>query len=405
MNICIRNNERLRVFSTLILFLCSQILMGADTFTRCRIGKSKLQWGEACHITLEVYTRTWFTEGVSFPTMSGQNGVLLKQDRSYTSSETINGERYSVIAQDYLYYPLSVGRQGIRFDGIEVQTPPVGEYKGKKQSLSFSPKTIEVSTADAQNLRQTTALRLKTTQHFEMPDTLRVGDVVTRHIEYVASGVPAAFIVMPEFKDTLSYARLVQEQPVYLTELRDGQVVGRATQKILYQLIDSGTFTLPFVEVDYWLSKSRRMERLILKDKEIHVLPSVYRPDISPEFTASEPEDLVSRERLKRMIRVGVILVLCSFLLYVVHHRKSICGNMYWQMLKSSDYPQLYDILYRYARSLHYDNFQSLADEYANLQRWYSTFGIKLFKEGYSGRVSWRVRIRLFYALIVRRVH
>ena len=388
----------------IFLLLFPQWLAATDTFARCHIGKEKLQWGEACRITLAVYTRTWFTEGVAFPDMSEQNGVLLKPDRSHTSSETIGGERYSVITQDYLYYPLDIGEQRIRFNAIEVHTPSAGEYKGKKQFLSFPEKRIEVHAAHTQNLRLTTAINLKAMQRFEMPDTLRVGDVVMRSLTYTATGIPGAFIVLPEIEDTLNYARTVQEQPAYFTELKNGNVSGRATQKILYQLTDSGTFTLPSIQADYGSPGSKQMKRLTLEGKVIHVLPSLHVSDsLSLKAVLASARNKTNIIEPRKLIYAGIILLLMVLVLFIKQGRKRISRNFYWKILRVSCLPQLYDILYEYARFLHFNNFQELADKDVKLWKCYDELILRLFKEGHIGKVDGYIKLRLFYAFIWRR--
>lgn len=401
MNIRTKSSKYFGIASLVFLLLFPQRLMAADIFTSCRINKEELAWGEACRITLAVYTRTRFTEGISFPGMVGQSGVLLKPDRSYTSTEIIGSERYSVISQEYLYYPFDIGEQQIRFGGIGVQTPSVGEYKSKKQLLDFPDKKIKVHADPTQHLRLTNAMRLKASQCFEMPDTLHVGDVILRRIDYTASGVPAAFIVMPEIKDTLSYARIIQEQPAYFTELKNEGVSGQATQKILYQLTDSGTLTLPSIQVDYWSLKHKRVNRLTLEGKVIHVLPALYTSDLPlPKEKLLSMADEINGKGTEKLFYAGILLSFVVLFLFIMYWRKHVRWNIYWKVLSASDFSQLYDALYKYARFLHFNDFQKLADKDAKLRNCYDELMLRLFKEGSMDRVNGYIRFQLFYFLI-----
>lgn len=399
MNIRTKSSKYFGIASFVFLLLFPQRLMAADVFTSCRINKEELAWGEACRITLAVYTRTWFTEGISFPGMVGQSGVLLKPDRSYTSTEIIGSERYSVISQEYLYYPFDTGEQQIRFGGIGVQTPSVGEYKSKKQLLDFPDKKIKVHADPTQHLRLTNAMRLKASQCFEMPDTLHVGDVILRRIDYTASGVPAAFIVMPEVKDTLSYARIIQEQPTYLTELKNEGASGQATQRILYQLTDSGTLTLPSIQVDYWSLKHKRVNRLTLEGKVIHVLPALYTSDLPlPKEKLVSMADEINGRGTEKLFYAGILFLFV--VLFLIYWRKHVRRSIYWKVLSASDFPQLYDALYKYARSLHFNDFQEVADKDVKLRNCYEELMLRLFKEGCMDRVNWYIKFQLFYFFI-----
>ena len=93
MNMRIYNN----IFQCMVIFLLllsPQQIAATDVFATCCVMQSVLSWGEPFSITLAVYTRTWFTEGVSFPEMTKQNGVLLKSGRSHTLTETIRAGLY-----------------------------------------------------------------------------------------------------------------------------------------------------------------------------------------------------------------------------------------------------------------------------------------------------------------------
>lgn len=384
-----------------LLLLFPRFALAADVFARCHVDKGKLQWGEACHITLAVYTRTWFTEGVIFPDMIEQNGVLLKRERSYTSTDIIEGKRYSVISQDYLYYPLSGGEQSIRFGKMEVSTPLVGGYEGKKQFLSFPEKTIEVLLGHERSLNMTTATRLNVEQFFAMPDTLCVGEVVERTIEYTAIGVPAAFIVIPSLRDMsgMGNALVFQEQPEYFTELKNGKVSGRAIQKVLYQLNDTGRFTLPQVRMDYYSTRNKRVEHVTLDGKEIHVLPSWYVVDSLASGALSVPVSQRSGERRTNVMRgivhvgIAVLVVLLCFTCWRKYIRQSVC----WKILSSNCFDRLYDVLYEYARRRRFNNFRELASENVKLQACYELIERQLFKEEYAGRVAWSFKFRVFY--------
>lgn len=385
-----------------LMLLFSQRAVATDVFATCRISQSKLSWGEPCSITLAVYTRTWFTEGVSFPEMAGQNGVLLKSDRSHTFAETIGRERYSVVEQDYVYYPFEAGEQLLRFGELTVYSPLPNEYQGTKHILAIPPKKIEVRIPPAQSIHATTAHLLKVEQDFELPDTLRVGDVVARTLRFSASGVPAAFIVLPQVTDTLNRIRMTQEQPDYATDFHRGNVSGCAVQRILYQPADSGTFTLPPITVDYWSLKSRRMEKIILAGKTVRVLSA---PGGFPAQKATVTEKSGYSNLAVRCVAIVSVCMATLFLCLGIYRlAERVRCRPDWKILTASGYPQLYDSLYVYARFRHFDNFQDLAQMNPNLQNWYKGFQIRLFKGGHaeSGSIT-RAKCSLLAALLCSR--
>ena len=400
MNMYIRN----KLFGYIVgifLLVFPQMAFAADCFTSCRVEKEHLRWGEACRISLSVYTSTWFTDGVAFPEMTGQNGVLLKQDRSHASSEIVGGKRYSVITQEYLYYPFGIGKQHIHFNDIEVMLPSVGEYSGTRQKLSFPQKDIEVSGKHPYASKRTTAVKLKVKQHFDMPDTLRVGDIVMRSIEYTASGVPAAFIVMPELRDTLGFAHIIQEQPSYITRQEEGQVSGHATQKILYQLTDSGDFTLPSLQINYNSLKNGQINSIILESKIVHVLPALHSQTSITQQTAQSCKG--DKKQTTLFYGICIILLLLILSILVIRGKRHIVRSIYWKILTVPNVIGLYELLYVHARSLSYSNFTELANRSQKLRRWYAKFICALFKDEYRGKVTLQGKANLLYIIFCTR--
>lgn len=385
-----------------LLLLSSRQAEATDVFATCRVMQSTLSWGEPFSITLAVYTRTWFTEGVFFPEMEKQNGVLLKSGRSHTLTETIGGERYSVIEQNYIYYPFEPGEQLIRFGELTVYSPLPNEYQGAKHTLVIPPKKIEVRIPHAQSTHVTTAHQLKVEQDFDLPDTLHAGDVVARTLRFSASGVPAAFIVMPQVADTLKQIRTTREQPEYATDFHRGNVSGRAVQRILYQPVDSGTFVLPQITVNYWSLKSRRMEKIVLEGKTVYVLSPKGGFPTQKKSVTGKPDysDLAVWS-----IAVVSICMAAFFLGFGIYRLvRRVRYNPVWKVLIASGYPQLYDALYVYAQSRHFDSFQELVRVYPDLQNWYEGFQIRLFKDGCTGsRNILRLKCLLLMALFCSR--
>lgn len=384
-----------------LLLLFPQQVVATDVFATCRVTQSALSWGEPCSITLAVYTRTWFTEGVFFPEMEKQDGVLLKSGRSHTLTETIRGERYSVIEQNYIYYPFEPGEQLIRFGELTVYSPLPNEYQGAKHTLVIPPKKIEVRISHTQSTHITTAHQLKVEQDFDLPDTLHAGDVVARTLRFSALGVPAAFIIMPQVADTLKQIRTTREQPEYATDFHCCNVSGRAVQRILYQPVDSGTFILPQITVDYWSLKSRRIEKIVLEGKSVFVLPPKGGFPTKKVSVTGKPDYSDLAVWSIAVVSICMVAFFLGFGIYRLVRR--VRYNPVWKVLVASGYPQLYDALYVYAQSRHFNSFQELVRVYPDLQNWYEGFQIRLFKDSCTGsrnilRLKCSLLVTLFYS-------
>lgn len=394
--------------SVLLLFLFPFDILASEVFVRAKTGKSALQWGEPCQIELTVYSQTWFTEGVSFPEMNDPNGILIKNDRSYTGSEYIDGVRYSTVSQGYLYYPLTPGKQKVSFDNITVSSPSPGKIKGEKRSFSFPEKTIDVRPVQEQRTRISAASRLTLHQKLEMSDTLRAGDVISRTIECRAAGVPAAFISMPVPADTLSFCKIIPEVTGFRTIVDEGSVSGRATRSYLYQLTDTGTFRIPDFDMIYWNTRSKQTDSVRISGFYIKVLPGLISESAEVSGNAIEPDAHTGNKHLPaRLILIACITIfLFSNRKRFVRFFSKIRNTPEYRIMSASDYPDLYNTLYEIASESSCLDFAEMAACNSKAEKLYAKFQYRLFREGYAGKCSLKLRLSfLRFVLNVRKEH
>lgn len=359
-------------------FFGNDVLYAADVFTQCTVSRQKLEWGEPCVITLSVYTRTWFTEGVTFPEMEKQQGVLLKKGRSYTIQEEIKGERFSVVKQEYWYYPLQQGNHTIRFNGISVSVPPVGGYKGVERHVDFPAAVLTVMSAFPGQWDYTVASRLNMIQKWTLPETLKQGDVIAREVTCKAWGVPAAFIVPVSLPDTSGAFHVISERPSYSTRIEEKNVKGEAVQRFLYQLKDTGRVVIPDFKVRYWNRIQHRMDSVSLEGKIVCVDASeeVLQDGESAEETARKERKEVQWTVILWYMGGGCLLG--GVLLRVYRCRK--CRLLGHILVCTSPY-RLYDLLYLYVHIFFScDSFEQWILMYRNsLKEWYPVFLENLF--------------------------
>lgn len=389
--------------SVLLLFLFPFDIPASEVFVRAKTGKSTLQWGEPCQIELTVYSQTWFTDGVSFPDMKDPNGVLIKNDRSYTGSEYIDGVRYSMVSQGYLYYPLTPGKQKVAFDIITVSSPSPGKIKGEKRSFSFPEKIIDVRPVQEQRTRISAASRLTLHQKLELTDTLRVGDVISRTIECRAAGVPAAFISMPVPADTLSFCKIIPEVTGFRTIVDEGSVSGRATRSYLYQLTDTGTFRIPDFEMLYWNTRSKQTDSVRIAGINIKVLPALISELSDVSGKAIESDVHKGNRHLPALFILIPCITICVFSnrKRFVRFFNQIRNTTEYRIMSASDYPSLYDTLYLIAAEASCSGFAEMAARNSEAEKLYAKFQYRLFREGYTGKCSLKLRLS-FLSIIIK---
>jgi len=130
------------------------------------------------------------------------------------------------------------------------------------------------------------------------PTQLREGEAVTRRIELVVEGQPAAYLadlVLPEVDGLRQYG----DQPRREESESSTGVEGRLIQSVALVPTQAGTLTLPAVRVQWWNTVTRQWEIAELPERLLHVaaapaasptLPSLDAPALDPlEDSAAGP--------------------------------------------------------------------------------------------------------------------
>lgn len=404
MNIC-KKNKTVYLILTILLYSVGGITdaLALDTFTRSQVNKSLVDIGEPCIITLSVYTETWFDQGVIFPEMRKQKGILLKKGRSYTLQEVINNKRYSIVKQEYWYYPFSSGSQYITFEDISVSSPEVGDYKGTIRKLSFKDLNIKVRPTGA-NWDGTVCRGLELNQKWGRTDTLNVGDVITREVTYKATGVPAAFIVLSFEENSTEDFQAVAEIPQFITKKYEYGIYGEARQKILYQVTDTGNIEVPELKAVYWNITKQRLDTISVGSKCVYVRSCLDKGVNTPQKINKETSGTNQNNMSLRIygciagvVLVGIILMIVRFMsgrnhLIVLLFKIMFCHNPY----------HMYDLLYMYAvRYGAFDSFGDLASSMSpKLKEWYDNKSQRLFCCNLKRGISFCERLSFLYYLI-----
>lgn len=401
MNICRKNEIRYFIF-VILLYSVGGIsdALALEVFTRSQVNRNSVDIGEPCIITLSVYTGTWFDQGVVFPEMCQQQGVLLKKGRSYTLQETFGNKRYSIVRQEYWYYPFCSGSQSIVFEDINVSSPKPGEYKGTLRKLAFQDLNIKVRSVGT-DWEGTICRRLDLRQRWENADTLDIGGVISREVTYTAAGVPAAFIV-PAFsgKNTEGF-RAVAEYPQFVTNKYEYGISGEARQRILYQFTDTGNIELPALKAVYWNLSGHCLDTVAAEGKCVYVRPYMGKGEDMSQTVHKAGEDTGRNDRsygidecIVWMVWGGIIYMAVRFIFKKYHLALLLnilfCRNPY----------RMYDLLYIYAvKYTSFHSFGALASSSPRLKEWYENRSGRLFGSHSERKVSFHERLSFLYCL------
>lgn len=366
-----------------ILSLTPGTLRAEDVFAECSVSSPTASYGESVTIKLSVYTRSWFTDGVQFPQMENQDGILLRNGRSYSHKVTENGISYTAVTQEYIYYPLTPGDYFLKFGQMKVSTPLSGEYMGRQMTVDVSPARLMVEESPAYRMHVTPSADLSVSQTFEVPDSLSPGDVIVRNITIKAKDVPAAFISPVTFRDSShSSISMTAERPRYSTSVSDGIVEGRMSMKIYCQVSDSGEVRLPQIRIPYWNTSKKRAEVRVLEGRAFHVRPE----DVHDAIQASvQVPEVKQKEKtsvfLRRIMAVTALsIVVMTAALSVL---KIMSGNsrtaIFIRLVFCRDPFCFHNLLYAYARKSECLSFRELALTKRGLDKRYSEIDVILF--------------------------
>lgn len=224
----------------------------------------------------------------------------LGDDREYQT--TIKGVRYVVIERKYLIFPQKSGQFTIPpliFDGQIVDQQRGGNFMFSPFNQGTHHKRIRSDevTLDIQAMPSgvigTTWLPASNLQLVEQwsdtPPKFTVGEPVTRTIAIIADGLTSA--QLPELNLTLpASVKAYPDQPVLKDNEDNNGITGIRQQKIALIPTEPGPLVLPEVQLTWWNTASRKMEKAVLPEQRIKVAGVAQKTGVAQApFTVQVP--------------------------------------------------------------------------------------------------------------------
>jgi len=242
------------VILALIFLQAFQGVSAQNAFTSIHLSRTKVYPKEPFKVTIVVYTETWFTQPLEFDNIQVPNAFVVPFKRTQPKMTTINNKKYASLEFYYQVYPYQAGEYQIPPINVIATTPKVGDYKGRKITLTTKPKsfTVRAIPNDFKGEEWFIAKSVTLSQSWNKNlDNLKVGDVVERTITINANGTLPNFIPELEFEE-IGFGS-IYPQPAKLTDrknVRDAN--GTRTEKALYLFEKERDFELPEIRVDWW---------------------------------------------------------------------------------------------------------------------------------------------------------
>jgi len=285
---------RLTIFLYLLLGFAQIGMSQKHLFSEVEIKKSSAYVGEPIEVVISAYTSTWFTKGVDIGNIK-VDGAFTIYFRSVSNSMKIDGQTYAGVKLYYLVFPYD--DKDLEFPSLEikVETPDLGDYKGKSRTIITQPKTIKVkptpSGIAADEWLVTTNLIVKETWSGNRKN-IKVGDVLQRTIERAASNTLSELI--PPIKwDTVSHLSLYPTRSSVENIKTKTAINGTRREGVRYLFEKEGDIQVPELVFTWWNPVEKQLFKKTLPGFKVNVQPN---PDLGMLTTL---QDSLNKKSIK----------------------------------------------------------------------------------------------------------
>ncbi len=277
--ICVPGRQGRAICARLVLVICAllftQLPVRGQVSVSVNLNRKSVYVQQPFHVTVTVYTRTWFTQPVEFGNLQVPNAFIVPFDKTQPGMFTIDGRQYPGIQFYYIVFPYKAGNFTIPSLEITAMSPPEGSSQARKLVLHTAPQPYVVKDVP-DNLKEKGDwfVAKKVTLHDSWNPSgtqYKVGDVISRTLTINAAGTLPQFIPNLKSEEKLEWASTYPQDPVLTDTRSSGDANGRSTQTVTYLMEKAGDFTIPSVQLSYWNPYSARMETVATQSFKIHV--------------------------------------------------------------------------------------------------------------------------------------
>lgn len=250
--------------------------------------------GQPVEVSVTVYTSTWFTKGLDLGNLQ-VDGAFTLYFRPVSTSTIINGKNYSGVKLIYNVFPYS--GENIEFPAlnIEVESPPEGDFVGKKQQVSTKAFTIKVNPipSNFSSSSWLVASGLNVSQHWnKSTHQVKVGEVLERTISRSAYGTVGELI--PEIEwDSIPGVSIYPRRASIENNKTKTDISSNREEKVRYLFEKEGEVILPEIAFSWYNSYQKQLYKRTLPEVKIEVLPN---PDLGMLATVRDSLSNLQKE-------------------------------------------------------------------------------------------------------------
>ena len=251
--------------------------------------------GQPLTLRLEILAPSFFTGAPHFPDVSLPDALVLFVPRGSNFSERIDGTTWAGQRRSYIVYPQRPGSFEISEIPIQVRYSEPNTRDRVTGTASPPPVSFEaVLPPEAEGLDYfISAFGLELEETLDPPpDTLLVGEAVTRTVTATVSGA-LSMVIPPMVEDTPFGLTAYPALPQVSDEDGGGieTTVGQRVESVTYVAEQEGDHTLPGVVLQWWDVKAQELRTASVPSVEVHVAPN---PDLVPEIPLPEDSTVVA---------------------------------------------------------------------------------------------------------------
>jgi hypothetical protein len=307
--------SRKTILSLLLIGLTTVCFSQKHLFSEVEIKKTTAYVGEPIEVIVSAYTSTWFTKGVDLGNVK-VNGAFTVYFRSVSNSMNIDGQTYAGVRLYYHVFPYD--DEDIEFPALEikVETPDLGDYKGKPHTIKTLPKTIKIiSTPDAIEANEwLVTTNLSVIENWSTNrQNVKVGDVLERSIDRVASNTISE-LIPPVKWDSVTHISLYPTRSAVENIKTKTAINGARTDGVRYLFEKEGEIEIPALVFTWWNPVDKQLYKRTLPSIKINVLPN---PDLG--MLATLQDSLTEQS--------------ASELIIDESNSKGILGLSWWQII------------------------------------------------------------------------
>jgi cbb3-type cytochrome oxidase subunit 3 len=246
----------------------------ANVWASVQFSKNSVVVGEPLLVTVTVYTSTWFTSPPEFNEIQVAEAMMVNyEQRTGSMRKRIGNKTYPAIEKKYVVYPFREGENLFPELTIVTESPPEGDYKGRRMVIKSAERkfTVKQPPAGVSRERWLTAFDVRVTEIWNQPlSNLKQGDVLERRIAIRAAGAVAALIPPLDLPE-IAFGNIYSKPHVLNNQQNETSFTGTRTETWTYLLESEGVFTIPEVLVSWFDPRSDQLEYSGIPEQEIEI--------------------------------------------------------------------------------------------------------------------------------------